>query len=186
MARVHVAEGRQKKLVSGHPWIYGNEIAATDGDPADGDPVEAVDYRGRFLGTGFYNSRSLLTVRLLTSRREPVTEEMIAERVRFACRYRRYVLERPGTDACRLVFGEADRLPGVICDRYGSVLVLQILWRGMERFTEVIAKTLLEEQKPDCLLLGNDDRIREKEGLDCFRRVLFGWLPVSRWMRTQT
>ena len=177
IARVHVMEGRQKKLLLGHPWIYGNEIASVDGNPADGDAVEAVDFRGRFLGRGFYNSKSLLTVRLLTNRREPVTEGMIAERVRFSCRFRRHVLNRPGTDACRLIFGEADRLPGVICDRYGSVLVLQILWRGMERFTGVIAEALLKEQKPDCLLLSNDDRIREKEGLDCFSRVLYGALP---------
>ena len=177
VARVHVIEGRQKKLVFGHPWIYGNEISDIEGNPADGDPVQAFDFRGRYLGTGFYNSKSLLTVRLLTNRQEPVTNELIANRVRFACRFRRHVLKRPGTNACRLIFGEADRLPVVICDRYGSVLVLQVLWRGMECFTDVIAKTLQEEQNPDCLLLLNSDRIREKEGLTCFTDVLFGMLP---------
>ena len=177
LARVHVTEGRQKKLLFGHPWIYGNEIDAVEGDPKDGDMVEAVDFRGRFLGVGFYNSKSLLRVRLLTNRNEPVTTEMIKERVRFACRFRRFVLERPGTDACRLIFGEADRLPGVIADRYGTVVVLQILWRGMERFTDAIVDALLEEQNPECLLLANDDRIREKEGLPCFTRVLHGTLP---------
>ena len=177
LARVRVAEGRQKKLLFGHPWIYGNEIEAVDGDPADGDEVEAVDFRGRFLGRGFYNSKSLLRVRLLTNRNEPITEEMIRARVRFACRYREAVLSRPGTDCCRLIFGEADRLPGVICDQYGGVLVLQILWRGMEAFTEVIASALVEARHPDCLLLLNDDRIREKEGLACNTKVLSGALP---------
>ena len=174
---VHVVDGRQKKLVHGHPWVYGNEIASVEGEPQDGGLVTVVDFRGRHMGTGFYNSRSLITVRLLTKRREAITDELIASRVRQACAYRRYVLSREGTDSCRLIYGEADRLPGVICDRFGGVIALQILALGMERYTQVIAQALLECEKPDCLLLLNDDAIRKKEGMECFTRVLHGQMP---------
>ncbi len=174
---VHVLSGRQKKLTLGHPWVYGNEIARVEGAPEDGDCVSVVDDRGRFLGAGVYNSQSLITVRLLTSRQEPVDGTMIVGRVRQAVAFRRYVLSRPGTDCARLIFGEADRLPGVIADQFGPVIVLQVLSLGMERFTEVIAKTLMETCHPECLFLMNDDPIRLKEGLTCFTKVLYGTLP---------
>ena len=174
---VHVINGRQKKLLQGHPWVYGNEIERVEGEPQDGGLVSVVDFRGRYMGTGFYNSRSLITVRLLTHRQEEITDALIADRVRAACDYRRFILRREGTDSCRLIYGEADRLPGVICDRFGGVVVLQILALGMERYTQVIAGALIECEKPECLLLQNDDAIRRKEGMECFTKVLHGALP---------
>lgn len=174
---VHVANGRQKKLLQGHPWVYGNEIERVEGEIEDGGLVTVVDFRGRYMGTGFYNSKSLITVRLLTHRQEEITDELIASRVKAACDYRRFVMNRPGTDSCRLIYGEADRLPGVIADRFGGVIVLQVLALGMERFTQTIADALLACEKPDCLLLQNDDAIRRKEGMECFTRVLYGTLP---------
>ena len=174
---VHVVNGRQKKLLQGHPWVYGNEIERVEGEIEDGGLVTVVDFRGRYMGTGFYNSKSLITVRLLTHRQEEITDELIASRVKAACDYRRFVMDRPGTDSCRLIYGEADRLPGVIADRFGGVIVLQVLALGMERFTQTIADALLACEKPDCLLLQNDDAIRRKEGMECFTRVLYGTLP---------
>lgn len=174
---VHVVNGWQKKLLQGHPWVYGNEIERVEGEIEDGGLVTVVDFRGRYMGTGFYNSKSLITVRLLTHRQEEITDELIASRVKAACDYRRFVMNRPGTDSCRLIYGEADRLPGVIADRFGGVIVLQVLALGMERFTQTIADALLACEKPDCLLLQNDDAIRRKEGMECFTRVLYGTLP---------
>ena len=174
---VHVVNGRQKKLLQGHPWVYGNEIERVEGEIEDGGLATVVDFRGRYMGTGFYNSKSLITVRLLTHRQEEITDELIASRVKAACDYRRFVMNRPGTDSCRLIYGEADRLPGVIADRFGGVIVLQVLALGMERFTQTIADALLACEKPDCLLLQNDDAIRRKEGMECFTRVLYGTLP---------
>ena len=174
---VHVVNGRQKKLLQGHPWVYGNEIERVEGEIEDGGLVTVVDFRGRYMGTGFYNSKSLITVRLLTHRQEEITDELIASRVKAACDYRRFVMNRPGTDSCRLIYGEADRLPGVIADRFGGVIVLQVLALGIERFTQTIADALLACEKPNCLLLQNDDAIRRKEGMECFTRVLYGTLP---------
>ena len=174
---VHVVNGRQTQLLQGHPWVYGNEIERVEGEIEDGGLVTVVDFRGRYMGTGFYNSKSLITVRLLTHRQEEITDELVASRVKAACDYRRFVMNRPGTDSCRLIYGEADRLPGVIADRFGGVIVLQVLALGMERFTQTIADALLACEKPDCLLLQNDDAIRRKEGMECFTRVLYGTLP---------
>lgn len=111
---VHVVNGRQKKLLQGHPWVYGNEIERVEGEIEDGGLVTVVDFRGRYMGTGFYNSKSLITVRLLTHRQEEITDELIASRVKAACDYRRFVMNRPGTDSCRLIYGEADGPAGVI------------------------------------------------------------------------
>ena len=174
---VHVINGRQKKLLQGHPWVYGNEIERVEGEIVDGDLVTVVDFRGRYMGTGFYNSRSLITVRLLTHRQEEITDALIAARVKAACDYRRFVMQREGTDSCRLIYGEADRLPGVIADRFGDVIVLQVLALGMERYTQVIADALVACERPACLLLNNDDAIRLKEGMTCFTKVLHGELP---------
>ena len=174
---VHVINGRQKKLLQGHPWVYGNEIERVEGEIADGELVTVVDFRGRYMGTGFYNSRSLITVRLLTHRQEEITDALIAARVKAACDYRRFVMQREGTDSCRLIYGEADRLPGVIADRFGDVIVLQVLALGMERYTQVIADALVACERPACLLLNNDDAIRLKEGMTCFTKVLHGALP---------
>ena len=102
----------------------GYEIERVEGEIEDGGLVTVVDFRGRYMGTGFYNSKSLITVRLLTHRQEEITDELIASRVKAACDYRRFVMNRPGTDSCRLIYGEADRLPGVIADRFGGVIVM--------------------------------------------------------------
>ena len=178
MPIVHVLNGRQKKILQGHPWVYGNEIERVEGESEDGGLVQAVDYRGRYLGTGFYNSRSLITVRLLTHRGEAVDETLIARRVRDAVSYRDLCMRREGTDCRRLIFGEADRLPGVICDQFADVVVLQILALGMERWTDVIARTLAEcVPTMKTLLLQNDDAIRKKEGMECFTKVLLGPEP---------
>jgi len=174
---VHVINGRQKKLLQGHPWVYGNEIERVEGETVDGELVTVVDFRGKYMGVGFYNSRSLITVRLLTHRSEEITDELIASRVKVACDYRRFVMNRPGTDSCRLIYGEADRLPGVIADRFGDVIVLQVLALGMEKYTQVMADALIACEKPKCLLLQNDDAIRRKEGMECFTKVLYGELP---------
>ncbi len=173
MATVHVINGRQKKLFEGHPWVYRNEIETVDGDPGEGDPVDVVDFRGRLIGRGFINLKSMIAVRLLTHRNEEITDETIRRRVKDAVAYRRY-FERPDTNCTRLIFGEADLLPGVIADRFGEVVVLQTLAAGMQRYESQIADTLIDEVSPKSLILRNDEPIRVKEGLELVRGVYYG------------
>ena len=173
MAIVHVINGRQKKLFEGHPWVYRNEIEKIEGDVTPGDLVDVVDFRGKFVGRGFINPISLITVRLLTHRNEEITEKMIIQRVKNAIEYRRY-FQREDTDSGRVLYGEADLLPGVIADRFGEVIVLQTLALGMQKYERIIADTLIAELSPKTLILRNDEPIREKEGMELIREIYFG------------
>lgn len=165
--------GRQKKLSEGHPWIYRNEIERIEGEAKTGDIVEVVDYRGRFLGRGFINPLSLITVRLLTHKNEEITDELIIQRVKNAIAYRRF-FRREDTDCERAIFGEADLLPGVIADKFGDVVVLQTLAAGMQKYEKIIADTLVSEYLPESLILRNDEPIREKEGMELFNKIFYG------------
>jgi 23S rRNA (cytosine1962-C5)-methyltransferase len=176
MGVVKVQEGRLRKIVEGHPWVYRTEIDAVEGSPKDGDLVEVRGPRGKLLGTGVFNAQSMLTVRLLLHGGGPVDDALIVDRVRKAVAYRAYY-DRPDTDSRRLIFGEADRLPGVIADQFADVIVLQVLSLGMERWQDLIARTLVDLVKPRSLLLRNDESIRLKEGLPLYNRVFFGPEP---------
>ena len=173
MAVVHVINGRQKKLFGGHPWVYRNEIERIEGDFAAGDDVDVVDFRGRYIGRGFINPGSVITIRILTNKKEDITGEQIRERVRNAIRYRAY-FRRDDTDCERLIFAEADLLPGVIAERFGDAVVLQTLALGMQKYEEIIADSLIEEVDPKTLVLRNDEPIRSKEGMKLFAEKYYG------------
>ena len=173
MATVHVINGRQKKLFEGHPWVYRNEIEKVEGDTQIGDIVDVVDFRERFVGRGFINPLSLITVRLLTHKNEEITDDLVIQRVKNAVAYRRY-FRRNDTDCERAIFGEADHIPGVIADKFGDVIVLQTLAAGMQKYEKIIADTLISEYLPKTLILRNDEPIREKEGLELFNKIYYG------------
>ena len=176
MGIVHIQEGRLRRIVEGHPWVYRTEIDSVEGAPGDGALVEVRGPRGKLLGTGVYNSASMLAVRLLVHGGGVVDDALIEERVRRAVAYRTY-FDRPDTDSRRLVFGEADLLPGVIADQFADVVVLQVLSLGMERWQDLIARTLVELVRPRSLFLRNDEPIRLKEGLPLYTRTFHGPEP---------
>ncbi len=173
MAVVHVVNGRQKKLYEGHPWVYKNEIEKIEGEFIPGDDVDVVDFRGRYIGRGFINTSSVITVRILSNKKEEVDEQKITERVNRAVDYRKY-FRREDTDCERLIFGEADLLPGVIADRFGDAIVLQTLALGMQKHEECIARMLIDLIKPKSLILRNDEPIREKEGMRLISKTYYG------------
>ncbi len=170
---VAIKNGMQKALAQGHPWVYRTQIDTITGDPPPGSAVDVIDFRGRYLGSGLYNPASMITVRILTTAHEPIDAALIRTRVQEAVAYRRR-FRRPDTDSYRLVFGEADRLPGVIVDQFADTLVVQILSLGMETFLETICDTLLTEIEPRRLILQHEEAIRSKENLPLYRRVYFG------------
>ncbi|HXX36638.1 MAG TPA: class I SAM-dependent rRNA methyltransferase [bacterium] len=155
--------GRDARVRAGHLWVYRNEIARLDGSPADGDAVEVVAGDGRSLGVGLLNTRSLIAVRLLAPTGRPLDEAFFRERLGQAIALRERVVS--GTTACRLVFGESDRLPGLIVDRYGDVLVLQTLTLGMDRRKEMLARVLCDLLAPRGVFARNDPAVRRLEGL---------------------
>ena len=155
---------RAKEIAgSGHPWIYAGFVHAVRGQPAGGDLVDVVMPNGRFYARGLYNPASKIRVRVLTFDEEPITTTFWRERVAQAVRLRKRIVF--DTTAYRLIYGEADRLPGLIVDHYGDVLVMQTLSSGMDRRKELLADLLCEETKKSRVYLRNDAKSRVLEGL---------------------
>lgn len=158
------------RIYQGHPWVFGTQVFKEEGTYQPGDIVQVYDARHRPLGQGYINPKSMIRVRLLTSHvEERVNAAFIQERIERAWRFR----QRMGySGSCRVVFGEADRLPGLVVDKFHDpsgagrvVLSIQFLTLGMERWREVVVETLNALVRPIGMYLRNDVPIREKEGL---------------------
>lgn len=172
--KLHIRQGRDARLGGGHLWVFSNEIEKVEGDPQPGALAE-LHSSGRFLGLALYNPNSLIAARLLTRENEEVDAAFFKKRLAAAMAYR----ERscPGETSYRLCFGESDGLPGLVVDRYGSTLVLQILSAGMEARLPLIQAALLELLDPRCIMLKNDHRARALEGLPQENKIVHGGLP---------
>jgi 23S rRNA (cytosine1962-C5)-methyltransferase len=154
------------RLKSGHPWVYRSDITAS-ADVQPGATVEVVDQRGKPQGTALYSSSSQIAIRMIASSREEVTDlpKLVSTRIQAAIAYRKQYVEN--TDAYRVVFSEADFLPGLIIDRYNDVISIQILTQAMdaEPIRGAVIETLVGELKPEGILERVDPRIRELEQL---------------------
>jgi 23S rRNA (cytosine1962-C5)-methyltransferase len=177
---VYLLPHEDRRLGAGHLWVFSNEIdthRSPLGSFAPGDPVVLADARGRRLGMGYINPHSLITVRLLS--RDPGSEidaRFFHDRFERAFAVRRpFGIERFG----RLVFGESDRLPGLVVDRYGDYLVVQITTAGMERWREVIRDALVGSCAPRGILYRNDSDARKLEGLPAGVEEAWGTVPQS-------
>ena len=148
---------------SGHLWIYAGFVQAVRGQPVSGDVVDVVMPSGRFYARGLYNPSSKIRVRILTFEDEPITPGFWRERIAQAVRLRSRIVRE--TTAYRLIYGEADRLPGLIVDRYADVLVMQTLSSGMDRRQELLADLLAELSGDVHIYLRNDAKSRALEGL---------------------
>ncbi|TEB05502.1 Ribosomal RNA large subunit methyltransferase I [Pelotomaculum schinkii] len=164
MAEVKLAGNRQHRVVGGHPWIYSTEVDEISGGFLPGDIVEVIDAKGKFLGRGYINPASKILVRMLTrDRSEEINREFFAARIEAALEYRRRVVR--DTDACRLIFAEADFLPALIVDKFGDFLALQTLALGIDRYKDLIVEILDELLAPSGIYERNDVSVREVEGL---------------------
>ncbi len=158
---------------AGHPWIYRSDVAEADGEA--GDVVRVTDRAGRFLGRAFYNPRSEITLRIITREEEETDEAWFRARLEKALAYR----ESLGidADAYRLVHSEADGLPGLVVDRYGEYLVLQIGSAAIEKRLDWVLPALRDLGGPAGILLRGDAASRKREGLEVGIRVLCGEVP---------
>lgn len=161
------------RLRAGHLWVYRSDVRTAQAEP--GAVVRLTDERGRFQGRAFYSDKSQIAIRLLTRTDVPVNRAFFAERLRRAARYRDRIVEN--SEACRLVYSEADLLPSLIVDRYGDFLVLQTLSQATERLKEVFLDILVEMFSPKGVLERNDPRVRLLEGLEQRVGVLHGEVP---------
>ena len=164
---------------AGPPWIYRSDVAEAGGEV--GDVVPVFDCKGNFLGSGFYNPKSEITLRVAERRDEPVDESWFRTRIERALAYRDS-LEIDG-DAYRLLHAEADGVPGLVVDRYGEYLVLQVGSAAVEKRLDWIAEALEELLSPRGILLRGDSAARKREGLDTAVRILYGEVPGSSVVR---
>ncbi len=167
-AAVILKKGEGRTLKAGGAWIFDNEIDKVEGTPEDGSLVEVRDFDGYGMGTGFYNSRSKIRVRMMSRNAgQPIDRDFLRMRVQNAWDYRKKTVD---TSSCRIIFGEADFLPGLVVDKFSDVLVVQSLALGIDRMKEEILSLLVEVLRADGVEIRgiyerSDAKVREQEGL---------------------
>jgi 23S rRNA (cytosine1962-C5)-methyltransferase len=173
MASVIIGRRGEDRVRAGHPWIYRSDVV--DVDASAGDIVEVKGSRGRVMAHAFFSDRSEITLRVLATGPEPLPASFIADRLKAAVDFRRSLAL--DSTACRLVHGEADRLPSLIVDRYGDYLVVQTLSQGIDRRVGDVVAALGELLAPAGILARNDPRVRLLEGLEQHVDALAGTVP---------
>ncbi|MCR5719021.1 MAG: class I SAM-dependent rRNA methyltransferase [Lachnospiraceae bacterium] len=169
---VTLKKGEGRFLKNGGMWIYDNEIDKMEGDFENGEVVSVFDFDGYPMGKGVINLNSVIRIRMLTRDvNVSVDREFFAKRVKDAWEYRKCVMNAKDLRAARLVFGEADRLPGIVIDRYEDVLVIECLSLGMDAFKEIIVDELKKILEKDGIIIKgvferSDANVIKKEGLN--------------------
>ena len=172
---IRLKRGEGRAFKAGGPWIYDNEVGEILGDPADGDIVRLEDYNGYPLGVGFLNRASTIAVRALSRNADAVIDEAFLEnRVRAAWQYRKDTVD---TASCRVIFGEADFLPGLVVDKFADVLVAESLALGIDRLKQTILDILVRVLAEDGIAVRgvyerSDAKVRLKEGMERFKGFL--------------
>ena len=173
--QVCLRRGEDSAVRAGACWIFDNEIDWADDVCRDGDVVDVLDSRMRFLARGFFNARSHITVRVLTlDEQETVDREFFRRRIAAAWEFRRSL---GFSDSCRVVFGEADGLPGLTVDKFADCLSFQTVSLGLERWKDEIVQILAELFRPRGIFERNDLPVREKEGLPQQKGCVYGEVP---------
>ena len=171
-AVVHIRKGEARSLKAGGMWIYDNEIERIEGEFENGDILRVEDFDGYPLGCGFINTRSKLTVRMLSRKKDTVIDDAFIEmRVRNAWEYRRQTVD---TSSCRLIFGEADFLPGIVIDKFSDVLVVESLALGIDRLKPLILEKLVKVLEEDGIHIRgiyerSDAKVRLQEGMERYK-----------------
>lgn len=166
---VTLKKGEGRTLKAGGAWVYDNEIESILGDFANGDVVELRDFDGYPMGCGYINTNSRITLRLLSRKKDAVIDAAFMEkRVRDEWEYRKQTVD---TSSCRLIFGEADFLPGIVVDKFSDVLVVESLSLGIDRWKTVIVEAVKKVLAEDGIRIRgvyerSDARVRLQEGMD--------------------
>jgi 23S rRNA (cytosine1962-C5)-methyltransferase len=175
--RLTLRPKREGRVSRGHPWIFSNELEPGFADLPPGAVVDVFAARGAFVGRGLLSPNSLITVRLMSRARHDDLDSPLfyAMRLREALAYRQAV--HPERQSCRLVHAEGDFLPGLIVDRFGDHLAVQVNTVGLEQRLDVLRTAIEEVLAPAGAVFRNDNRVRELEGLEQGRSVWFGDVP---------
>jgi 23S rRNA (cytosine1962-C5)-methyltransferase len=178
MVDVILKKGKEKAALQRHPWIFSGAIEKVKGSPANGEVVKVLAANKDFLAYGYYNDKSRVAVRLLEwVEAETIDKDWYRQRIQTAIAARKHVLLKGDTNTCRLVFSEADFLPGLIVDQYADFLSLQILSAGMENIKGDIIDILKAELNPTGIFDKSDASARTHESLDVEQGLLWGENP---------
>ena len=173
-AKVFLIPGKEKRVYTRHPWIFRSDIDKTEGNMHPGDIVSVLSHKGKFLAKAFYNPNSQISLRIMSWKDEEINRDFIFQRVHEAVEYRRTFAD---LHSCRLIFAESDRLPAMIADSFGDVIVIQCLALGMEQFKQDVVDALVEELHPAGIWERNDVPVRKLEGLEMTTGLLYGHVP---------
>ena len=166
-----------RSLRSGHPWVYADEVLQADAACVDGQIVDVTTRSGHWLGAGFYNSASKIRVRVLSrNANDRFDEAFWARRIRYAVDYRRTVMGQD-FDICRLIFGEADFLPGIVIDKFSDVLVVESLALGIDRLKPLILEKLVKVLEEDGIHISSiyessAAKVRLQEGMERYKGLI--------------
>jgi 23S rRNA (cytosine1962-C5)-methyltransferase len=179
-AALYLKKNEDKRLRQGHLWVFSNEVD-TQRSPleqfASGDLVQVTASDGKVLGTAYINPQTLICARLLSRKANlKCGSNFFKEKLSTALQLREKLFDKP---YYRLVYSESDGLPGLVIDRFGSVLSVQITTAGIELRKDILITALQELLSPTAIVLKNDNSQRQLEGLDSESRVIFGQLPDS-------
>ncbi len=169
---VTLKKGEGRTLKAGGAWVYDNEIDSIMGSFENGDIVTVHDFDGYFLGYGFINTKSKITVRILSRKKDTVIDDaFLEERVQAAWDYRKQVID---TGSCRLIFGEADFLPGIVVDKFADVLVVESLALGIDKLKLQILDAVKRVLAKDGITVRgiyerSDAKVREQEGMERYK-----------------
>jgi 23S rRNA (cytosine1962-C5)-methyltransferase len=178
MVDVILKKGKEKAALQRHPWIFSGAIEKVKGSPENGEVVKVLAANKDFLAYGYYNDKSRVAVRLLEwVEAETIDKDWYQQRIQTAIAARKHVLLKGDTNTCRLVFSEADFLPGLIVDQYADFLSLQILSAGMENIKADIIDILKAELNPTGIFDKSDASARTHESLDVEQGLLWGENP---------
>lgn len=180
-AKLTITKKGERAARSGHPWVYGEEVTHVEGTYQTGDIVDVYSDRDRYLGTGFANDISKIRVRIVSrNANDRFDEAFWQRRVKYALDYRKTVMGDKDFACCRLIFGDADDMPGLTVDRYNDVLVAQTLCYGMDQVKPVIFKALVDELAAMGVTIRgiyerNDVKVRKLDGMEEYK----GWYQAD-------
>lgn len=176
MAKAVLRKTRESRVRSGHPWVFASDIERVEGNFEPGNVVDVVSSHNTYLGRAFYNPKSQISLRMLTTHDETVDEAFFRRRVQEAWDYRNQFCDPA---SCRLIFSESDFLPGLIVDKFGEYLVVQSLCLGIEKWKQSIVRDLAEIVHPKGIWERSDVPVRRLEGLEQTTGLLYGEVPDS-------
>jgi len=171
---ITIREKALKSIAGHHPWIFSGAVEEIPNGIEPGEVVDLIDHSGSFLARGFFNPDSQITVRILSFEKESISIDSFRERLESAYRMRKRLPEYGDSDAWRIVYGEADRMPGLVVDQYGDYLSVQFHSVGWERIKEDLCRIMTEVTGAKSVFDGSDEDMREREGLNCENRVVYG------------